>query len=62
MKYIQGKAYLTSVAMTCAVGEVLSAQVAFQANGAWTGGGDMSVIWRRWLADQAHRCWPGPAS
>ena len=36
VKYIQGKAYLTSVAMTCAVGEVLSAQVAFQANGAWT--------------------------
>ena len=33
VKYIQGKAYLTSVAMTCAVGEVLSAQVAFQANG-----------------------------
>ena len=34
--YIEGPAYLTSVGMSCAVGEVLSADVAFQINGAWT--------------------------
>ena len=34
--YIQGPAYLTSVSMSCAVGEVLSADVAFQINGAFT--------------------------
>ena len=33
--YIEGPAYLTSV-VSCAVGEVLSADVAFQINGAWT--------------------------
>ena len=36
VKYIAGDAYLTSVAMTCAVGEVLSADVAFQVDGAWS--------------------------
>ena len=36
VKHIQGEVYLTSVAMTCAVGEVFSAEVAFQCNGAWT--------------------------
>lgn len=35
-KHITGMAYLTSVAMTCAVGEVFSADVAFQCDGAWT--------------------------
>ena len=34
-KYIEGDAYLTSVAMSCAVGEVFSADVAFKCNGAW---------------------------
>lgn len=34
-KQIEGDAYLTSVAMTCAVGEVFSAEVAFQCDGAW---------------------------
>ena len=33
---LEGPAYLTSVEMTCAVGEVLSANCAFQINGAWT--------------------------
>ena len=37
VKHIQGDVYLTSVAMTCAVGEVFSADVAFQCDGAWTG-------------------------
>lgn len=36
VKHITGDVYLTSVAMTCAVGEVLSADVAFQCDGAWT--------------------------
>lgn len=36
-KFIEGPAHLTSVAMSCAVGEVLSADVAFQFNGAPTG-------------------------
>ena len=36
VKHVQGKVYLTSVAMTCAVGEVLSADVSFQVNGAFT--------------------------
>ena len=36
VKHIQGDVYLTSVAMTCAVGEVFSADVAFQCDGAWT--------------------------
>jgi len=36
-KFVEGPAYLTSVAMACAVGEVLSADVAFQFNGALTG-------------------------
>lgn len=35
VKHIEGEAYLTSVSMTCAVGEVLSADVAFQCDGAW---------------------------
>jgi len=35
-KHIQGEVYLTSVAMTCSVGEVFSADVAFQCDGAWT--------------------------
>ena len=35
-KHIQGEAYLTSVAMSCAVGEVLSASVNFRCDGAWT--------------------------
>lgn len=35
-KHITGDAYLTSVAMTCAVGEVFSAEVSFQCDGAWT--------------------------
>lgn len=35
-KYVQGPAYLTSVQMSCAVGEVLAADCAFQVNGAWT--------------------------
>ena len=43
VKYIAGKAYLTSVAMTCAVGEVLSAQVAFQSEWSLDRGVDMSV-------------------
>ena len=43
VKYIAGDAYLTSVAMTCAVGEVLSADVAFQVDGARSEVGDMSV-------------------
>jgi len=34
--YVQGPAYLTSVSMSCAVGEVLSADVSFQINGAFT--------------------------
>lgn len=34
--HIQGPAYLTSVSMTCSVGEVLSADVSFQINGAFT--------------------------
>ena len=36
VKHIEGEVYLTSVAMTCAVGEVFSADVAFQCDGAWT--------------------------
>ena len=36
VKHITGDVYLTSVAMTCAVGEVFSADVAFQCDGAWT--------------------------
>lgn len=36
VSHIQGPAYLTSVSMTCAVGEVFSADVAFQINGAFT--------------------------
>jgi len=36
LRRVQGPAYLTSVQMTCAVGEVLSADCAFQINGAWT--------------------------
>ena len=35
-KYIEGEALLTSASMTMAVGEVLSAQVAFEFNGAPT--------------------------
>jgi len=35
-RYIQGPVYLTSVAMSCAVGEVFAAEVAFQVNGAFT--------------------------
>ena len=35
VKHITGEVYLTSVAMSCAVGEVLSADVAFQCDGAW---------------------------
>jgi len=35
VKHVTGDVYLTSVAMTCAVGEVLSADVAFQCDGAW---------------------------
>ena len=35
-KFIEGDVYLTSAAMSCAVGEVLSADVSFQADGAWT--------------------------
>lgn len=34
--HVQGSVYLTSVSMSCAVGEVLSADVAFQVNGAFT--------------------------
>ena len=37
IRYIEGPVFLTSVSMTCAVGEVLSADVAFQVNGAFTG-------------------------
>lgn len=36
LRRVQGPVYLTSVQMTCAVGEVLSADCAFQVNGAWT--------------------------
>ena len=36
VKHIEGEVYLTSVAMTCAVGEVFSGDVAFQCDGAWT--------------------------
>ena len=36
VKHIQGEVYLTSVAMSCAVGEVFSADVSFQCDGAWT--------------------------
>jgi len=36
VKHIQGDVYLTSVAMSCSVGEVLAADVAFQCDGAWT--------------------------
>ena len=35
-RYIQGPVYLTSVAMSCAVGEVFAAEVAFQVNRAFT--------------------------
>lgn len=35
-KYIEGKAYLTSVSMAMAVGEVLSADIAFELTGAPT--------------------------
>lgn len=35
-KFIEGPAHLTSVAMACSVGDVLSADVAFQFNGAPT--------------------------
>ena len=34
-KYLTGHAYITSAAMSCAVGDVLTADVAFQVNGAW---------------------------
>ena len=36
VKHIQGEVHLTSVAMSCAVGEVFSADVSFQCDGAWT--------------------------
>ena len=36
VKHIQGEVYLTSVSMSCAVGEVFSADVSFQCDGAWT--------------------------
>ena len=35
-RFIEGDVYLTSAAMSCAVGEVLSADVSFQTDGAWT--------------------------
>ena len=35
-KHIQGSVYLTSVSMSCAVGDVLSADVSFQVNGAFS--------------------------
>lgn len=35
-RHVQGNVYLTSVSMTCAVGEVFSADVAFQVNGAFS--------------------------
>ena len=34
-KYITGSGYITSAGMSCAVGEVLSADISFQINGAW---------------------------
>lgn len=37
IRYIEGPVFLTSASMTCAVGEVLSVDVAFQVNGAFTG-------------------------
>lgn len=36
VKHIEGDAYLKSVAMSCAVGEVFSAEVSFECDGAWS--------------------------
>ena len=35
-RHVQAKVYLTTVSMTCAVGEIFSADVSFQVNGAFS--------------------------